>query len=466
MVLKLYSFLFVLLFSVSCKSYIEKLQDIESSFFHGKFSESISLARPLTKDSAAKDRLLYLIETGIIFHTQGDYKKSNIVFKEADAITEKIKKSISKEVLAFVVNDAQKNFIGENYERVLIKLYIALNYTMLGEHEDALVYFRKINLDLKDMKSADEGYKQNLLGRYLQAILSEETKQYNQARVEYKNIESFAGDDIVAIDRYVLAMKEGDPEDISKYKKNATDILAFNTSGKIVDYSNTMGEVVILHQAGQSAVKTSRGNLLDDEVFKVALLAAVGVALVSQGTASASVSSVMSLLWTAENPIPIYKYRNEKNKWDIDIFLNNINIGKPIIFNDYSATAIHNYNDHYDALVAKNVASIATKAVAVAVGSTAVGYAVGSSQGEGVGQLVGSLSGTTVGAGFGATIRPDLRCWRLIPSNFQVKRIFLQPGEYTIHIAPYDKTALLTAKEDYKIKVESGKAHFINLRTF
>ena len=464
-VLKVYFCIFCIFWGLSCKSYIEKIQDAEVAFFHGKFDTAVSLIRPIVKDSASKDKLLYLLETGIIFHTQEQYEKSLTVFLEADSFSEEIKKSITKEILAFIVNDTQKNFIGENYERVLIKFYIALNYIMLGKYEDALIYFRKMNFDLKDMKNFDEGYKQNLMGRYLQAILAEYLKSYNETRVEYKNIEQYGHQDFVAGDRYVLAIKENDKDDTARYKKNADRLIALNKKGQLIPYNPNLGELIFIHQAGSSAVKASRGNLLDDEAFEVSLVAAIGVAILAQG-AAITVASVMPLLWSAQNPIPFYEYRTNNTSWNIDFLVNKRNIGSTFVLNDYSLTAIKNYNDHYDALVGKNIASIATKAVTVAVASNVVGYAVENSQGGGVGMLVGAISGTTAGVAVGATIQPDLRCWRFIPSNFQVKRIFLEPGEYNIDLQPDANTRILTQNIPDKVKIEVGKPTFINIRTF
>lgn len=82
------------------------------------------------------------MEAGTIFHTKGDYATSNKVFKDAEVIADQIQTSITKEGLAFMLSDNESNFKGESFERVLIKLYMAINYLMLGDVESSKRYFK------------------------------------------------------------------------------------------------------------------------------------------------------------------------------------------------------------------------------------------------------------------------------------------------------------------------------------
>ncbi len=460
---------FLSLFLFSCSThYTVRIKKVEDSFFQGDFEEAVDSARGLVKDSSKKDRLLYLMEVGIIFHTQGNYEKSNQVFKEADMLAETISKSVSKEILAFLVNDYQKNFVGENFERVLIKFYISLNYILTNDFENAKRYFRKLNYDLKNMKFFDSVYKQNLLVRYFDAIVSELQKDYNSARVQYKNIRNFKGKYNVGSDRYVLAIKENYAKDIQKYKTNKKLIRSFDHKLKSKEYHPKMGELVFIHQAGKSVVKQSRGPLLKDKVFAAALLTAIRVALIGKRSAL-SATSIMSTLGPAENPIPVYKYRGEKKDWGVQVHINQKNMGNMFIMNNFSETAIKNYNENYSGLISKNIASIATKIVASIVASNVTESLVNRGKGgkdQAVGVLAGLGAGLLFGLVVGSTIKPDLRCWRLIPSHFAIKRIFLEPGEYDINIIPTSGTRILTTNYPRKITIRSGEVSFINVRTF
>ena len=457
------------LFVLICCSvrYDRQIKKAESYFFQGEFDSAANTLRPLAVKSKKKDLLLYLLEAGLTYHTQGNYQKSNDIFLQADQLIQDSRKSISKAVLSFILSDDQQNFTGEKFEHLLVKFYIALNYIMLGDLESARRYFRKLNFELKDLKYFDASYKQNLMVRYLIAILSEHFKDYNDARVQYKNIRLFRKkiNEIFA-DQYVLARKEKDKRDIRKFRRSGRKFLhAYNTDMKPTDYQPDMGELVIIHQAGKAAVKRSRGKLLNDEALVTSLHISIRAALIAQ-EAALTVSGVMATLGTAENPIPVYGFRDDRDSWSLQVALNDKDINSTRMFNDYSTTVLRNFNSQYKGMVAKNVASIAAKVVTAAVAAHLTKSAVSkSSKDESTGTFVGFLTGLFTGFVAGSTIKPDLRCWRFLPSNFQIKRIFLKPGEYRLQLKPEGKTSILNRNYPETIKIEKNKILFVNIRT-
>ena len=228
--IKYSSFIFLFIFFSYCATnYIEKIAKTENAFYVEDYETAIPSVRELAKDASAKDELLYLMEAGTIFHTKGDYTTSNKVFKDAEVIADQIQTSITKEGLAFMLSDNESNFKGESFERVLIKLYMAINYLMLGDVESSKRYFKKVDFELRDMKTTDSKYKQNLFARYIDAVVSEQLNSFNDARVSYKNIMDIAPDnkDILA-DRYVLAVKEKDARDQAKYADGKNYIKAYD----------------------------------------------------------------------------------------------------------------------------------------------------------------------------------------------------------------------------------------------
>lgn len=461
------------LFSYCATNYIEKISKAENAFYAEDYDTAIPSVRELAKEASAKDELLYLMEAGTIFHTKGDYATSNKVFKDAEAIADQIQTSMTKEGLAFLLSDNESNFKGESFERVLIKLYMAINYLMLLDADSAKRYFKKVDFELRDMKTTDSKYKQNAFARYIDAVVSEQLNSYNDARVSYKNIMDIAPDnkDILA-DRYVLAVKEKDTRDQAKYAEGQNYIKAYNKNLQPIAYNPNLAEVLIINQAGKTATKESKGKLINEPVIQQALYKAVEVAMRNMDTKGASVTTVMAMISNAENPIPEYKKRDEQKANPIDIFVNGIKLTNTKVYNDYSETAIANFNENYTSLVTKNVASIATKVAAAGVAAYAASKAAeqqakergGESGGSIVGLIVGVAAGAIAGAGVSATIKPDLRCWRTLPSNFQVRRIFLEPGTYDFEFKSNTSRAM-GGKNFSKISVDSGKLVVINFRS-
>ena len=451
--------------------YQKEIEHAETSFYQERFSEAIPDFRELVKSSSNTDRLLYLMEAGIVFHTEEKYAKSNKVFKQAESLADTLHTSASKQGLSFVLSDRQSNFKGESFERVLIKFYIGLNYSLLGDMENAKRSFKKVEYELKNMKVLEQSYRQNLVARYLDAIISENQGKYNDARVEYRNLLSQNPQFKEGLaDRYILAVKEGDPDDMAKYAEGANYVKAFDANLQPIPYRPDLAEVVVVHQAGKSAVKESRGRLFEDKVFGSVLRKTIEGMLRSRNT-SLSTATVVAMFALAENPIPKYKRRDLASTKEAQISLNQTPLLQTIILNGYSATAIHSFNDNYTAIVTKNVASIATKFVAAALTAHAAKTAFtqknknkkGQQGAEIVGDIVGAVVGAAAGFGLSSTIKPDLRCWRLIPSNFQVRRFFIEAGTYEFELVSSGRKR---RRKTLSLNLEEGKLQVVNFRSF
>lgn len=454
-------FLFIF---VSCsKSYVDIIKEVETSLYSSDFEAAVPMIRELVNESDTKDKLLYLMEAGVVLHSKGDYAASNKAFMQADQIADEINVSISKSAMAFLVSDVESNFIGENFERVMIKLYIALNYLCLNQPENAKRYFQKVEFELKDMKFSDAKYKQNLFARYLDAITSESLGRYNDARVQYKNLLEMDLDKKEILgERYILAFKENDIADLGKFSEGKSQVQSYNKNLSKIELSSDLGELVVINQSGKAATKESRGNLIDDPKFMLPLRTAIEASLRTQSSEGLTLSGVMAMLGTAENPIPIYKMRDKENEPTSTISINSKLIAKLKKYNDFSETAISNYNDNYSSIVSRNVASIATKIVLAAVASYAAGQAVSKKNDDNqlLGTAVSFITGLATGYAVASSLKPDLRCWRTIPSNFQAKRIFLEPGQYEITIKNNKSSIIRT------VTIEKNKTSFLAIRTF
>ena len=79
-------------------------------------------------------------------HLSGSYEKSNYYLSEAEKRIEALyTKSITTESGAMFTNDNLLPYEGEDFEKVMINLVMALNYVYLGKLDDALVEARKID---------------------------------------------------------------------------------------------------------------------------------------------------------------------------------------------------------------------------------------------------------------------------------------------------------------------------------
>ncbi len=177
------------------------------------------------------DRLLYYTELGVVHHLAGDYVKSNQLLETAERIAEDLYTKRVGDLLASAMsNPRNAPYRGNDYERVYINYYKALNYFMLSAQsankadkekslEGARVETRRMESLLAAMEyekgsyeeQADKEksmfnkllkifeklsgeiidkdklvYRNDAFGNYLAGIIYEQHGEWDEARVSYQ----------------------------------------------------------------------------------------------------------------------------------------------------------------------------------------------------------------------------------------------------------------------------------------
>ena len=119
------------------------------------------------KQLASRDALLALLEQGRIQQLAGDYTASKQSFTLAlaklDAIGQRATISVShtaSQGTALVTNDNAIPYQSNDYERIFVHQFQALNYIALNDKEGALVEMRRAQF-FQDKKPEDEEKKDN-----------------------------------------------------------------------------------------------------------------------------------------------------------------------------------------------------------------------------------------------------------------------------------------------------------------
>ncbi|HEY1406440.1 MAG TPA: hypothetical protein VF857_07525, partial [Spirochaetota bacterium] len=212
----------VMVLSLFCTAdYTKQVQDSERLFYTGKYLEAARGLLPAV-NREDKDQLLFMMECGLMLHAGGDFEKSNQVLLKAGELADKIAISVSKEAASLFINDTVTNYRGEDFEIVLIHMYLGINFMMLQKPDEARVEFKKVDNLLRGIR--EEGgakYKMNLMAKYLYGIAFEQSaaaskddNDYNDAYVEYKQINQLEpGFADVKVDLLRMAKKLGDDEE-------------------------------------------------------------------------------------------------------------------------------------------------------------------------------------------------------------------------------------------------------------
>jgi len=399
-----------------------------------------------SKDTYSKrNAVLYYLDEGIISHFGGHYKESNQSFARAESIMDELyTKSISKEAASFLISDNTVPYRGEDFERAMVNLFMALNYVGLGSWEDAVVEARKVDNKLNLINSQYEEAKKNVYKedgfiRFLMGTLYEVEGEINDAFISYRKAEETYRNDylpnygvspprILVENLLTSAHAMGFHEEMAQIQKEYPGV-SFMESRK----KREMAEVFFIHYNGLGPEKVEEHFLIrmpDGFVIKIAY------------------------------PKFVKKsYRISHG----EITLRNLASGRSyhfptILMEDIASIAVMNLDNRINRIKAKAIARATTKYLA----STAASKAIEEQHGE----LAGLLTKMTANIASVATEQADVRHWRLLPAEIRVGRAVIPPGDYSgrIEFVSSNGPVIVSRKID-PFSVKKSEERFFLYRT-
>lgn len=174
----------------SCATYYDKSKQTESALLandYSKAKKSIESNKFLKKK---RNTLLFHLEMGKVTHLKGDFDTSNYHFNLADNMMEEMN-PIGDFAVATLTNPSLQKYRANDYERIMIHYYKALNYLQLGKMDDAVVEARQLNLKEQSLfiakKGKDKKYGQDPFGLTLMGMIYEADQDFNNAFIAYRN---------------------------------------------------------------------------------------------------------------------------------------------------------------------------------------------------------------------------------------------------------------------------------------
>jgi hypothetical protein len=443
----------------SSVDYRTAMKEPEKQFYDQKYLEAARMLLPMV-NKGGKDQLLFMMECGYMLHAGGEYDTSNKVLLKAGKIAKIIPVSVTQQVDAMLRNETKTNYRGEDFEKVLVRMYSGLNFLMLKDYDSARVEFRGVNDELVKIKTENNQakYKQNLMAKYLAALAFEITGDaandaydWEYAYVECKQIaELNPGFRDVRADLARLAAKLGYAADAAKWRAESGLPAAAADSG----------EVILLFQSGQNAIKKSRGKLMQDADMRIAILVALNTQSLAAGV---TVAGVMLTLQNIEHPIPAYEKRS--NKITSAGLTINGRRHNTFVIEDVETTTLLNHHENYSAMKTRLAVSIATKAaVSVAAGIAAKQLAENSKKYGGAASLIGMAASIGVGAALFSQLEPDLRCWHTLPAKLHIARVPVRPGTHKVDLNIEASGGVSAYKKSVNVTVGKNERVIINER--
>jgi hypothetical protein len=188
----------------SCASVMTVQPQVSRLASSGRYAQALTTLENRQAVYGKNNQLLFLLEKGMILHLNGQYRESVAVFEDAKLRWEELyTESLSKITASWVVNDYTLPYRGEDFERVMVNIFQALNFAVLEDFESALVEARDVDSKLAAINGQyppgqKNVYREDAFARLLAGILYESAGSYsnlNDAFISYeKAYEAYTSD--------------------------------------------------------------------------------------------------------------------------------------------------------------------------------------------------------------------------------------------------------------------------------
>ncbi|MGD9851520.1 MAG: COG3014 family protein [Nitrospirales bacterium] len=424
---------------------------VERNLLAGNPEQAVQIIQSAKEAYGKKDRLLYLLDHGMVLHLAARYSESNEILEEAYLLVEDLyTKRLRDEATALLVNEARKPYEGTPHEHVMIHVVKALNFAMLQQWNDALVEGRRIDHRLNvlvDKQEGTEAYQEDPFARYLVGLLYDMTGDLNNAYVGYRKAEQVYEDsrawsrvvlpDTLKADLIRTAQRLGLKQEAQEYREKYPEV-AVSLNFERFDSDASKAQLIVLSYHGQGPRKE---DLVIDVPVSLDALQLVALTKPGFGRSTRSTRGGEALLYgihgrIARIALPRFTMQKPSLSYDlVHLKAQEIEMTVPSqrVY-DIAAVAEKNLADEYDGIVLRAVARTAMKmsaAEGIGLGARAVS---GRNNRDWIGPLVGGIARIFALA----TEEADIRTWRTLPGEIQLTRLWVNPGEYSVSIRSID----------------------------
>lgn len=441
---------FILLFLplvTSCASAPTIQPQVNSFVVAEMFQRAAKILDSQPQPYGPNNELLYLLDKGYVLHMTGDYPASIQAFEQAKHVFDDLyTKSLTKVATTWLVNDYSAPYRGEDFERVMINIFQALNYAASGNLEEALVEARDVDsvlssINLQYKAEQKNVYREDAFARFLMGILYEagmNNADYNDSYISYtkasqiyekdyqSNYELFTPG-ILKENMLTMARFMG-KEEFEEYREKFKDV-----EFKSLDEKNTMAEVYLIQYNGLVPIKLQNNYLIplpDGYVTKFAF--------------------------------PVYYERQ------YDIQTSRLNARNDELGKTFQAET--EVGEDIGAIAKKNLEARRLCVMAKAALRPMAKYAL-ERAGEG---KVKEKAGDTAAVWYRTasslynvfTEQADLRSWQTLPAQIRIGRLLLKPGAYVLSVTNLDEKGCEINQVDLgEAQLKAGDKKFFIIRT-
>ena len=417
-----------------CATYSDSFGVIEHSLSSRKYDAAL---QEIEKQASSRTgRVLYLLDKGMVLRMKRDFAGSNLALEAAKTEMERLyAASVSENTLSFVVNDATVSYAGDDYEQVLVHLYMALNYLELGQPDEARVEALQVDTRLREIGEKIPGNKftEDALSRYLTGMIYEELGEWSDAMIAYrKAYEAYkkyrvnyglAMPDMLKHDLLRLAHRQGLADEAAQYRQE----FGIETPHEVIREQE--GELVFVLNNGLAPVKREK------------IVGATSPSHSVMADPTTRYKQITPALPVVVNIALPYHESRPNNVLNARVSVS----GKQAytqMMEDIDALARASLDSRMPAITARSIA----RAVSKVVMQQSVDRAGRNRDND---LAVELLSSFVVRMAAAATERADTRRWLTLPANVQLARLSLPPGRYTITVDLLGAGEQVIATQEY-----------------
>ena len=412
-----------------CTTFSDTIQSTERSLALQQPKAALAEYEKLKPNAA--DRVLYLMNTGMLERMCGDYDASTRTLEATKRQIEELRAlSLREQALSVTVNDATKSFIGEDFERVMVNNYLALNYLERGQLDAARVEALQVDILLREKQqrtSKGNPYQEDAFARYLTGIIYEDEGEWSDAMISYRQAYD-------AYKRQLKAFGVAVPETLKH------DLIRLADRMGIADEAKRYRDEFKIDQTLSEADLLERGEI---------------IFIVNAGLAPFKRERAV----TAPNPatgrivrVAVPQYRPRAHPFEY------------ARLSADSATATTSRVENVEAIAMKTldseIAGITARAIARAVAKDALAGAAANSGNEN--NSGAALIGLAVNLAGVFTERADTRSWFTLPGEIYLARLVLPPGDYKLKIDLHGKDERLLGSKEVNISLRRGEKKYLS----
>ena len=389
----------MLLIASGCSSYADRLRDVRTEFHSGNLVAAEKFVdKELPKKRRAKEADVLKLERAMIELSSGKPALAERTLREVrDRFDFLEQKDLAEGAASYLTDDTHRAYSGEDYEKVLIRAFLALS-NLMHDGGDANAYALQVNDKQRQIieaagndaeKNPKLGYKQVALGTYVSGMLREAThRDYDDAK------------------RSIQLVANWEPEFAS-----AKQDLERVTNGRHSAPGN--GVLYVFTLVGRGPYKEERYEQPTQAAMLIVdhILSAIGKHTVTPTFAPVKVPVVV---------VPPNRVQS------VSVSIDGKPAGLTETITDVGELATQQYAAIFPHVLARTVVRRSIKK-----GSLYAAKELGQVQNP-----LGELAIDAVGVAWEATENADTRCWGLLPNKIQVRRIELPAGTHQLSLQP------------------------------